>query len=79
MNRKNFKAHLRDIHFSFERLKVPKVSDEGYLDVDLWGEDSSIAVKWNIYYTVGQPTFKLRKCKVHLSHVQLRVTKSRHK
>jgi len=76
---KNLKSHLRNLRFSFQRLKIPKIHDQGLLDFDIFGEDNKISIKWKLWYTRGQPTFELHRCRVHLRNIKIRITDSKHR
>jgi len=66
MTFRNFHTHLRDVLFAFRRKVVPKMNDEGIMDVDL--EGSEVRIEWELRVPQGNgPLFFL----VHSVHVNL--------
>jgi hypothetical protein len=76
---RNIKLHLRNVQFDFYRKVVPRIHDKGIADMDISGDRTRIAIKWQVTFTEIGPIFTLLKAKTHIKNFDINVKEAHHK
>lgn len=67
---KDINSHIKNVYFEFHKNTFPKISDKGYMDVDL--EGISLRIKWKSERKENINFFLRRvNCKIELSRVHI--------
>jgi len=76
---RDFKMHLRNLMFNVDKFKMPTFRDQGALNIDLWGEDSQIALIWKVKMVNGYPVFYDARGSLILDKLKLRAVQAKKK
>jgi len=76
---RNVKINLRDIHFWFHRKVFPKIEDKGHANVFIYGDDTSLTIRWRVQSHEGEPVrFFVDSVQVYIEHLKIEVASKDH-
>jgi hypothetical protein len=73
----DFHATLRDLHFSYERKKMPKMTDSGVADIEIAG--MTLKFRWLMEKQHEKLTFTCDKVRVQIRELNTNVKEAQHK
>jgi len=75
---RNLRINLKDVNFWFHRKTFPKIEDTGVANIELWGPDTSVAVRWRVQSREGEPfRFYTDAVQCYIQHLKID-TESKH-
>jgi len=73
----DFHATLRDLHFKYERKKMPKMTDQGVADIEIQG--MTLRFRWLMEKNNEKLTFNCDKVRCQINTLNTTVKEAQHK